>query len=430
MANQAVSGKGIIGDSSKLVDSTDGWQKTQQVLQVLSDLNYSSGELSAYLQKIAGGVSALLDLDWSVVTICHNDEERLVASSLPMLVDDNVYSLHGTLTETVVKSGCALVVENAHEHPELGEPPEGYISYLGVPMITSTGEVLGTVCSFTIAPRQFSAPEVRAAELFAERAVSAIENYRLFQRVQHLNENLEAEVAQRTEELHLAQSRLIEKERLAAIGEFAAMIVHEIRNPVTTILMALQAIKSSVTGDRDQRRVELALEETDRLQNLVKEILLHSKPQVLEANRLEINGLIEALRERLQDLPDGVNRQLVLELAPEPLTVLGDRDKLKQVMINLVRNAFEAIAPGETVTCRILKVAPEQVAIQVHNGGEPISAERLRQLNQPFCSTKIDGTGLGLAVVRRIVAAHGGTFTLESPPATGTVATVQLPVVF
>ncbi|MBD1873446.1 GAF domain-containing protein [Nodosilinea sp. FACHB-131] len=429
MSDQDISSKGIIGDSSELKDSTDGWQKAQQVLRVLSDLNYSSGELSAYLQQIAAGVSALLDLDWSVVTICHNDEERLVASSLPILGGNNIYSLHGTLTETVVKSGSTLVVENAYEHPELGEPPEGYISYLGVPMITSTGEILGTVCSFMTAPRRFSAPEVRTAELFAERAISAIENYRLFQQVQHLNENLEAAVAQRTEELHLAQSRLIEKERLAAIGEFATMIVHEIRNPVTTILMALQAIKSSLTGDRDQRRVELALEETDRLHNLAKEILLHSKPQVFNTARLEINSFIEALQERLQDLPDGVNRQLVLEPAPEPLTVLGDKDKLKQVMINLVRNAFETIAPGETVTCRVLKVSPEQVGIQVHNGGEPISADLLRQLNQPFCSTKVGGTGLGLAIVRRIVTAHGGTFTLESTLAAGTIATVQLPVV-
>lgn len=418
----------ILCEGNSNPETAGDWQRAQQILEVLSTLNYRTGELDGYLQQIARGVSSLLNLDWSVVTICQGGEERIMASSLPVVDKNDVYSLHGTLTETVVKTGSTLAVEDALAHPEIGCPPEGYQSYLGIPMITSTGEVLGTICSFSVTPRHVTPAEVRTVELFAERAATAIENYRLFKQLQHLNENLEAEVAQRTEELRLAQSRLIERERLAAIGEFAAMIVHEIRNPVTTILMGLTAIKPEVQGDRNQRRVTLALDETERLQNLVKEILLYSKPQSLDKAPLDLNQSIESMLEHLRELPAGVDRQLIFEPAPEPLQVLSDKDKLRQVMINLVRNAYEASPPGGVVTCRVLADTSGYACIQVHNTGEPIPPHLLPLLNRPFCSTKVEGTGLGLAVVQRIVAAHGGSFAIASTVETGTVVSVRLPL--
>lgn len=110
------------------------------------------------------------------------------------------------------------------------------------------------------------------------------------------------------------------------------------------------------------------------------------------------------------------------------IAIQRDRDKLKQVIINLVRNVFEANEPGETVTYRVLQDAPETVCVQVHNGGAPIPLDILPLLNRPFHSTKLDGTGLGLAVVRRIVAAHDSTFTITSSPEAGTLATVRLPI--
>lgn len=420
---------GLCDDSvHQAYGSEDHWQQAQQILEVLSTLSYRTGELSQYLQQIACGVSSLIELDWSVVTICQDGQERVMASSLPIMGENDVYSLHGTLTETVVKTGSVLAIDDALAHPEMGSPPEGYQSYLGIPMITSMGEILGTICSFSVSPRHFTPAEVRTVELFAERAAAAIENYRLFQQLQHLNQHLEAEVMQRTEELRLAQARLIDKERLAAIGEFAAMIVHELKSPVTTILMGLTAIQPEVPGERNQRRVALALEEVERLHNLVKEILLHSKPQALEKSQYDLSQLLESMLERLQDIPDGSDRQLVFIPASEPLPVLVDKDKLKQVMINLVRNAYEAIPPGETVTCIALAESSNYACIQVRNNGEPISPNLLPLLNQPFCSTKIGGTGLGLAVVRRIVAGHGGSFSIESSAETGTVATIRLPL--
>lgn len=406
----------------------DHWQQAQEILTVLSTLNYQTGALDDYLQHIAQGVSSLLNLDWSVITLCRAGQERVMASNLPLVTKDDTFALHGSLTEKVVQTGQILAVEDTAQHPELGDPPPGYCSYLGIPLVTSTGEVIGTICSFSAQTRRYSPGETKTVGLFAERAVAAIENFQLFQQLQHLNEHLEAEVAQRTEQLRQAQVRLIEKERLAAIGEFAAMIVHEIRNPITTITMALSALKPQLSGEVNAQRIALAQDETERLQKLAKEILLYSKPQELSTTPLEIHDFIESLLDRLRGLPAGANRQLTFIPATTKISILGDRDKLTQVMINLVSNAFEAIAPQQTVTCRIYPAPPDQVWIQVQNGGDPISPTLLQNLNQPFHSTKVEGTGLGLTVVQRIVAAHGGSFLLESALDTGTIATVRLPI--
>jgi hypothetical protein len=405
------------------------WQQAQPILEVLSSLSYRSGELDGYLHEIACSVSHLLELNWSVVTLCQNGQERIMASSIDLGEDEHIYSLHGLLTETVVKTGRTLCVEDAKSHPEYGNPPEGYVSYLGVPLRISVGATIGTICSFCIEPRRFTAKEVRIVELFAERAATAIDNYHLYQQQQKFNESLEAEVIKRTEELRLAQAQLIEKERLAAIGEFASTIVHEIRNPMTTILMGLKYFYRNSTDHRDRQRAELALEETERLQNLLSEILLYAKPQVLQIEKIDINALVEALLEFLREMPEAQARKIEFIPLTSSIEIMADKDKLKQVFINLVKNACEAIPAGELVTCKIeTESSGERVCISVHNGGIPIPAELLPKLTQPFCSGKPGGTGLGLAIVKRIIDAHGGTLSIQSDALTGTKISIVLTI--
>ena len=415
-------------DDNILLDSPQAWRQAHRILEVLSALSYQAGELKSYLRDIACGVSQLLNLDWSVVTLCQNGQERVMASSLDIGAGDHIYSLHGLLTDTVVKTGQTLAVEDAQSHPEYGKAPEGYTSYLGVPLRTPQGEVLGTICSFCIHPRQFDIDEVRTVELFAERAATAIDNYRLYQQQRQFNEMLEAEVVKQTEELRAAQNQLIERERLAAIGEFAAMIVHEIRNPVTTMTMGLKYFKKVHRAEQDRERAMLALDEADRLQNLLNEILLYAKPHLLQLAELEVNSLIESMLATLWEMPEAAGRQIQFIPALAAIKILGDKDKLKQVLINVVRNACEAIAPGEVVTCNIEQYPDiRQVCIRIHNGGTPIPSDILPKLTQPFCSTKPGGTGLGLAIVKRIIDAHNGTLSIQSDSLTGTTVQLMIP---
>ncbi len=306
------------------------WLQAQGILELISALSYGSESLDNYLNEIACGVSQLLNLDWSVVTFCWADKEKIMASSLDLGEGEHIYSLHGTLTNTVVSTGKTLQVEDTQNSCEYGQAPEGYRSYLGVPLQTPGGKTIGTICSFCVQPRHFSEEELRTVKLFAERAAIAIDNYNLYQQQQDFNQALETEVALRTEQLKATQAKLIEKEKLAAIGQFASMIVHEIRNPLTTIIMGLKALNQLKLEKRDRMRLSLALEESDRLLDLLKEILLYAKPQILELEAIEINLFLSEMLSSLRQMPMASERDIKLILMPEKVTINADRNKLKQ----------------------------------------------------------------------------------------------------
>ncbi|MBW4518697.1 MAG: AAA family ATPase [Scytolyngbya sp. HA4215-MV1] len=215
-------------------------------------------------------------------------------------------------------------------------------------------------------------------------------------------------------------------ERLAEIGELAAMIVHEVRNPLTTISMGLNSFKKLQLSDRFQEYLSLSLDEADRLQRLLNQILLYSRPQTLQRSSLELNSFISDVLNTLKTIPAAMGKHLHLVAVTKPVKVLADSDKLKQVVINLVTNACEAVDAGETITVRIQEIESNHICIQIHNGGVPIPAEVLPNLTKPFFTTKASGTGLGLAIVKRIIEAHDGEFRIESSAASGTTVSVQL----
>ena len=130
----------------------------------------------------------------------------------------------------------------------------------------------------------------------------------------------------------------------------------------------------------------------------------------------------------IQEMPAVSDRHIKFTPLPVPIRIRVDRDKLKQVFINLVSNACEAVSPGETILWRIEQMEHEKrVQVQVHNGGEPIPAEVLPKLTNPFFTTKSTGNGLGLAITKRIVESHGGELTIDSSVEQGTTVTVSLP---
>jgi signal transduction histidine kinase len=404
------------------------WQREQRAMTLLSSLNYRTGELTSYLHNIACGISDLIKVDWSVVTLCQEGFEKVLASSLDMGEGEHVYSLHGSVTGTVIENGKLLTVENSHKHPEYGHFPEGYCSYLGIPLRTAQGEVIGTICAFHEQPREFTKEEIQIIELFAERAATAIDHYHLYQQQCQFNQVLEAKVEQRTEELRVAQAQLVEQERLAAIGEFAAIIVHEIRNPLTTTIMGLKYSQKHLLSEAAQERLSLALGEASRLERLLSEILLYAKPQVLQLYEFDVNELINELLVTICEMPEALSRQIEFIPASTAVKLLGDKDKIKQVFINIVRNACEAVSPGDVVKCEVDYSCADQVCIHVCNEGEPIPPEVLSKLTQPFFSTKSSGTGLGLAITKRIVNAHGGELFIQSDVVGGTRVSVKLPV--
>jgi signal transduction histidine kinase len=403
--------------------------ESHPVLECLTALNYRSGNLETYLTEIVLGVSRLIRSDWSIVTVCEGDTGQVVASSIDLGQTDAGFSVHGTLAEEVVQSGRSLIIEDSRKEQRQIKPSEEYLCYLGIPLKTSTGEVIGTICSFLREPRSFTESEVKLVELFSERAATAIENYRLYQQQLQFNAQLTQEVAACSIGLKQSQDQLIERERLAAIGEFTAMIVHEIRNPLTTVVMGLRHAQKVLHSDADQERLDLSLSEFHRLNHLLYDILCYAKPQVLQCSKLNINEFLNDLLSQIRDLPEAADRQFIYDRGLPEYEVIADSDKLKQVFINLFKNACEAIAPHETVSCRITDyIDTNQICISIHNGGTPIPPDILPQLATPFCSTKSSGTGLGLAISKRIITSHDGELAITSSSA-GTTVSVYLPIV-
>lgn len=217
-------------------------------------------------------------------------------------------------------------------------------------------------------------------------------------------------------------------QRLAKMGEFSAMMVHELRNPLTTVLMGLDHLKSLDLSPDSKIVLELALAEGKRLKTLLSHVLSYAKPQQLSLEQVELNDFIETILDDLAFLPVAANRQLTLDCEQETVLAQVDPDKFRQILINLVSNACEAIAPGESVSCKVVKTIAGS-CIQIQNSASAIPPDRLQKLTEPFYSTKSEGTGLGLAIVKQLVEAHQGDFIIESNARIGFCARIKLPAI-
>ena len=224
--------------------------------------------------------------------------------------------------------------------------------------------------------------------------------------------------------------RLVERARLAAIGQFVSGIAHEIRNPLATITLALDHLKSVDLPPNSAKRIALAAAEGARLARLLDEMLFYAKPMKLDVQRLSVAELFAAVCASSEALrnPTGIDIAWPSALSLGA-TIDGDADRLRQVLLNLLQNAIDASEKGGCVQVFMSVQAPaDQLSIAIKNRGKAIPEADLARLFEPFFSTKPGGVGLGLGIVRRIVQAHGGDITVSSDSELGTVFTVILPL--
>lgn len=223
--------------------------------------------------------------------------------------------------------------------------------------------------------------------------------------------------------------KLVEHSRLAAIGGFASGIAHEIRSPLSTIGIALDYLQKSQLTPAAETRALLARQETERLNRLLEELLLYAKPLRLT---LQLFDLITFLNQFVQTQNVVANQRMQtheLIVETENGTVLGDKDRLQQVLLNLANNAGEASPDGSLIRWRLTANSTDQTAIlTIINPGEPIHFTHMDRLFEPFFTTKPNGTGLGLGIVKKIVDAHGGEIKIHPIAGVGTEVLLQFPL--
>lgn len=256
----------------------------------------------------------------------------------------------------------------------------------------------------------FSQEEVTQLGRLMSRAATAVENLRGFEASK-------------------------EQARLAALGTMAAGLAHEIRNPLAGIKGAAQLLRGMSPTTDQTEFLQVIVDETDRLNKVVTDFLDYARHFELSRAPTDLNQLVRQSMSllRAQGLPDGIQ---LIEALEEPLPTLAlDGDKLRQVVLNLLRNAVQAMPEGGELRVSTAQRAPGPkaerglVELCIQDEGEGLSAEAKQSLFIPFFTTKHDGTGLGLAISQRIVRAHQGELRVESREGEGARFVVSLPVI-
>jgi signal transduction histidine kinase len=351
-------------------------EKSEQILRSIVEGTVSVTGVN-FFRSLVRSLAQALDVRYAFISECMNAPPTRVHSFAFWQGDEFgeefEYDLQGTPCEQIVGSNSYQCFPT---HLQVLFPKDRDLvdmsaqSYAGIPLLTSTGELLGHLAVLDDKPMESTDRNRAILEIFAARAAAEMERLQM--------------------EKALA--------RLAEIGELAATIVHEVRNPLTTIMMALNAFKKLELTDRFQEYLTLSIDEADRLERLLGQILLYSRPQTLDRSQVELNNFITETLNTLRTNPvaSGKHLNFVENIAPVNISV--DRDKFKQVLINLITNACEAVNPGDTITIHLQASKSRKVCIQIHNGGMPIPIDILSQLTQPFFTTKASGTGLGLSL--------------------------------
>jgi two-component system, sporulation sensor kinase A len=214
-------------------------------------------------------------------------------------------------------------------------------------------------------------------------------------------------------------------EKLSVVGQLAAGIAHEIRNPLTAIKGFTQLLRDQI----NKNYAEVILQELDRIDTIVSDLLILAKPQVMEFVRCDLIDLINRTVVLLNTQAIMHNVMIHLNSHYDELFIDCEPDQLKQVFINFIKNAIEAMPDGGTVVIDIQKYA-NVVQLEFVDEGIGIPKDRLAKIGEPFYSTKEKGTGLGMMICQRIIRNHRGKMEISSEVNKGTTIQLTLPIVY
>ena len=308
------------------------------------------------------------------------------------------------------------------------------LGLLAAPIRTPEGKTVGIIT--LDAPEARTTPireNLKLVELFLPYVALTIENSTLIENLSRAKEELrryadqlEQKVEERTRELMEMNDKLLKAQRMAAIGELAGMIGHDLRNPLTSIAGAAYYLKRRLSQLGDERIIEMLdlIEKNIAYSNkIVNDLLDYSREVKLDITETNPENIVDEALAAVQ-IPSNIK---VVKLVDKKPKMRADFEKLKRVFVNLIRNAVEAMPKGGTLTIKSMKKGGN-VMFTVSDTGIGMTEEVMKKLWTPLFTTKAKGMGLGLAICKRFVEAHGGTITVESAPEKGATFTVTLPI--
>lgn len=324
----------------------------------------------------------------------------------------------------VLATGRPMVTGNYLGDPGIVHDPaydaivqaEGTRASVAVP-ITVKNEIAGVLWVGNRRDEAFTAEDVDILRRMSHQAAIALENATLYQDLRRSHEQLLA-----------AQTEMVGKTRMAAIGEIAAAVAHETRNPLGALSNCVQLLRRNpnITGE-DAELLEIVHTESQRLNEIVSDFLAFGRPRPAQFEAVDVHEVLEttlAMLRRDARCPSSI--VFVTKFDRALPAVRADRDHLRQVFWNLFLNAVQAMGQQGELRAET-RTEGSSVQISVQDTGPGISPSALGRLFEPFYTTRAGGTGLGLAIVRRIVDDHGGDIRVDSEPDQGACFTLTLP---
>ena len=385
-------------------------------------------------------------------------ETLLVLKSMPnvLLVDDEP-SLRLTMGEFLKRADYTVLPAEDYESAAQHEADNIDVAVVDINLPGKSGvELLKKLCSAEIyvpvimitgEPNLSLIPEIVRAGAYdfiakpiikdvllsavaraAEKKRLTDEKRRLEEEIKRYAEELETRVAERTAELIETHRRLVQQERIAALGRAAAQVAHEVKNPLAGLLLYSLHLKSKI-GDSATSEAVLVDKIVDTINHLtgrVEQILGFARPLNLTRSSGNLNRIVNHVLELLQPQITANKIDVRLSLSEEAVSGMMDESSMRGALINLVLNAVEAMPNGGRLSITTER-REDTLRLEIVDTGRGISEEEANNIFEPFYTTKQQGLGLGLPYAKKIIEQHGGTISFASQPGDGTTISVALP---
>ncbi|MFQ5834988.1 MAG: ATP-binding protein [bacterium] len=298
-------------------------------------------------------------------------------------------------------------------------------------------DVLGALIASSSSSHSFSKEEVQILSILADQAAIAIEKARLIddlerarEELQNWGKELSQKVKEKTEELKQSQAQLFQSEKLAGIGQLAAGIAHEIRNPLGIMATSLYYLNDVLPQKKEdvKRHFQIMEAEINRCETIINNLLEFSRRSDQELELIDVNQLLNITLSLVEKDLFVKDIKLTKELEQNP-TIRANADEIKQVFLNLILNATQAMPHGGRLEIATSIMQNKRVRIKIADSGMGIPGKQLSKIFDPFFTTKApgEGTGLGLTLVHAIIERSGGTIQVESREDKGTTFIIEFP---
>lgn len=291
-------------------------------------------------------------------------------------------------------------------------------SFATVPLIAKD-KVIGVILVDNMFTRRpITDRDVRFLTMFAHQAALAIENAIIHTKIETLNKDLRS--------MH---EQLVQSEKMAALGAMMAEITHEIRNPLVSIGGFTRRLARKVQDAEEKKYVDIILSEVTRLEGIIHDNLSYIKEVAPHLKEINMNNVIEEVLTLYED--ELAQRDIRIERAlPDSLPpIMLDDQQIKQAIINIIKNAMEAMVNGGTLSVRTYHL-PEtsEAALEIGDTGHGITSKAMHNIFNPYYTTKPRGTGLGLPITNRIITAHRGKIEVKNRESGGAIFTIRFPL--